>query len=339
MNENILLFLKSLKNKKIISLGELEKQFSGDMTYEVFAYEIKNLVELNILKEVKKHGTNNKPIPLANTYRLNRYVLKKEFVDEIQCFQIKVHKAIDLSSFLSLDEKQWKKSLSQIKIIDNYLKENGFPADSATSQERSFQIVGDEKWIDEGGGKVLLERLKIWDKLKINNEPDPLMLAINPNNFCQKEHKHLIVENKATYYGLLDALDDTDFTTLIYGAGWKIISGISCLEKQISLQGRKHILYYFGDLDFEGINIWNCLNKKVFVKPILDFYKELLKKDSSRGKENQNKNEEALSNFLEFFNKENKRKIEYNLKNKGYYPQEGLSKKELQSIWRKGKWL
>lgn len=338
MNEKILSFLKTLKNKRIVSLGELEKLFSGNMTYEVFAKEINEFEESNILREIKEHGKNNKPIPLANTYRLNKYALKKAFIDEIQRLQLKVHKDINLSSFLSLSEKQWKKDLPYIEIIDLYLKEKGIPTDRATSQERAFHLVKDEKWIDEGGGKVLLERLGIWERLKINNEPDPLMLAVNPNSFLEAEHKHLIVENKATYYGLLDAICSTEFTSLIYGVGWKIISSISSIEKQLSLEGKEHTLYYFGDIDFEGIAIWNSLNEKVSVKPVVSFYNELLKKDSAKGKENQNKNQEALNNFLEFFDKENQEKIRDVLQNKGYYPQEGLNKKELQDIWRKSSW-
>lgn len=338
MNEKILSFLKSLKNKKTISLGELEKLFSGDIAYELFAGEINRLIELDILREIKEHGKNNKPIPLANTYRLNKYALRKTFIDKIQCFQLRVHKDINLSSFLSLSEQQWKNDLAYIKMIDIYLNEKGFPTGNVTPQERSFQLVRDEKWIDEGGGKVLLERLGILSKLKINNEPDPLMLAVNPKNFSQAEYSHLIVENKATYYGLLSALDSTKFTTLIYGAGWKIISGISHLEKQLSLGGRKHTLYYFGDIDFEGIAIWNALNKKVPTEPACDFYRELVKKNSAKGKENQNKNQEALNNFLKFFDKENQNNIKYTLENKGYYPQEGLNKKELQDIWRKFQW-
>ncbi|WP_432407921.1 Wadjet anti-phage system protein JetD domain-containing protein [Wukongibacter sp. M2B1] len=338
MNEKIMSFLKSLKNKKMVSLGELEKLFSGDITYEVFADEINKFIEANILREVKEHGKNNKPMPLANTYRLNKYALKKGFIDEIQRLQLKVHEDINLSLFLSLREKQWEKDLPYIEMIDGYLKKNGLPTDRATSQERSFHLVKDEKWIDEGGGKALLERVGIWNKLKINNEPDPLMLAVNPKRFSEPKHKHLIVENKATYYGLLDAISDTEFTSLIYGVGWKIISSISSMEKQLSLEDKEHTLYYFGDIDYEGIAIWNSLKEKVAAKPAVSFYKELLKKADARGKESQNRNQKALNNFFKFFDKKSKEKIRDILQNRGYYPQEGLNKKELQDIWRKSTW-
>lgn len=335
MNEKVLSFLKSIKKRKTISLGELEKLFSGDIEYEVFAKEIIKFIEMDILREVKSHGNNSKSIPLSNTYRLNTYALKKLLVDEIQRMKINLSEHISLDSYLSLSEKEWNEDLSYIKKIDSYIKENGLPNNWTTSQERSYYLVGDEKWIDEGGGKKLLERLGLWEKLRINNAPDPLMLAINPHNLMQIEHKHLIVENKATYYGLLEELKNTKFTTLIYGAGWKIVSSIDCLEKQLGLEEGEHILYYFGDLDYEGISIWHALNNKKTVNLATEFYKTLLTKNYSKGKENQNKNIKALNEFLSFFDKENQLKIKEVLQNKGYYPQEGLNKEELREIWRK----
>ncbi|EOD00249.1 Wadjet anti-phage system protein JetD domain-containing protein [Caldisalinibacter kiritimatiensis] len=335
MDEKILSYLKTLKRRKTVTLGELEKLFSGDKEYEDFAKEINKLVQMDILKEVKKHGTNHKIIPLANTYRLNKYALKKVFIDEIQNMQLKISPHINLTVYLSLTEKQWEKDLPYIEKIDAYLKEKGLPKSTATSQERSYYLVGDEKWIDEGGGKKLLERLELWDKLKINNVPDPLMLAVNPQNFSYSVHRHLIVENKATYYGLLEELKNTQFTSLIYGAGWKIVSGIEALEKQLGLEDSEHILYYFGDLDFEGISIWYALSNKKLVKLAIEFYTSLLQKDYSKGKENQAKNKEALNDFLAFFDKEDQEKIKDVLQNGGYYPQEGLNKEELREIWRK----
>ena len=36
-----------------------------------------------------------------------------------------------------------------------------------TAPERSYEITGDEKWIDENGGREILERVKLLEKLKI----------------------------------------------------------------------------------------------------------------------------------------------------------------------------
>ncbi|MEJ8552626.1 Wadjet anti-phage system protein JetD domain-containing protein [Tepidibacter sp. Z1-5] len=338
MNEKILSFLRLCK-KTTISLNDFENLFSGSISYEEFAKEVLEFEEKDIIREVKKHKRNNKPISLANTYRINKSFFKEKLINEIQEFQLYAHPKIQLKTYLSLDELQWENDLKYIIKVDNYLKENGFPFETVTPPERSFQISGDEKWIDEKGGKKILERIEVWDGLKISSVPDPLMISVNPSNFSKPEHIHLIVENKATYYAILEVLEETNLTSLIYGCGWKILSGIHMLEKQLSLQKHKHKLYYFGDLDFEGISIWNGLNEKRYVNLAVDFYKCLLKKDCSKGKENQQKNEEAICNFIKFFDKQEQEKIIFILENKGYYPQEALTKEEVQHIWRKGIWI
>ncbi len=124
----------------------------------------------------------------------------------------------------------------------------------------------------------MLERIKLWDKLKITTNPDPLMLAINPLKLKRSDHIHLAVENKATFYALMDSIKDTEFTSLVYGAGWKIVSNIHRLPTQLGLEEDLHRVYYFGDIDAEGIFIWYYLYEKYQIELALPFYKALLKK-------------------------------------------------------------
>lgn len=53
--------------------------------------------------------------------------------------------------------------------IDECLKKNELPTVATNSSERSYELVKDEK-----GGKALLERIDLIDKLKIIKTPDPL---------------------------------------------------------------------------------------------------------------------------------------------------------------------
>lgn len=334
--ENILLgFLKSYKNK-LVSLIEIEKNISGNIEYIDFANIINEFVDMNILSPVKAHGTNNKKVPLANTYRINKSYFYKEISNKIIPYQSKFHPNINLDSYYLLDRKTWEKDLPHIEKIDLYLKNQGLPQEEIISQQCSYNITGNEKWIDEEGGRQILERIGLIEDLKIISEPDPLMLAINRSKICNsKEHHHLIVENKATFYGLIDDIQNTKFTSLVYGAGWKVLGGISIFEKQLGLAGEKNTIYYFGDLDLEGISIWNSLNNRSNVIVATDFYDHLLKKPSSFGKENQHPNKEAIDQFLLNFNSLSEEKIMNTLKKGRYYPQEALNKEELQAIWRK----
>jgi len=88
-----------------------------------------------------------------------------------------------------------------------------------SAPERSYELLGDEKWIDFKGGKALLQRIRLWDKLKINYNVDPLMVAVNSGILWKSAHCHLVVENKATFHDCLESLNISPLTALLYGAG------------------------------------------------------------------------------------------------------------------------
>ncbi|OFI06014.1 hypothetical protein CLOACE_13950 [Clostridium acetireducens DSM 10703] len=344
MYKDLISYLKSYK-KSTIKLGELENLVSGDITYNEFAKSIKRLVNENILIQKNPNNNNGKEISLPYKFGINRYELRKEHVNKIQKYELKISKEIDLQEYFNLNENMWNKDLPYIEKINDYINKKGFPRNYTTAQERSFNIVGDEKWIDEKGGRKILERIKIWEKLNIVNNSDPLMLAINPKKLKTSSKQllkityyHLIVENKATFLELLDVLKDTKFTSLIWGSGWKIVANITMLEKQLGVQG-EHKIYYFGDLDNEGISIWNSLNEKVNAFLAVEFYRKLINKNYSLGKETQIEDYNALKNFFEFFSDKENEKIKNILNKGGYLPQEALNKNELRDIWRNTNWI
>ena len=326
MYNKLIEYLKSYK-KKTIKLSELEKLPDGSLDYEKFESSIKKLVEDNILIE-----KGSKINSLVLSYGVNHYKLQKDKIDEINNYILKLSKEIDLGEYFKLSKGIFLNDLPFIQAVNDYILSNGFPKSYVTSQERSFNISGDEKWIDEKNGKKLLERIKVWDKLKIVNDSDPLMLAVNQKGFENPVHYHLIVENKATFLALMDILRETNYTTLIYGCGWKIVSNYYMIDKQLNLKDKNEFMY-FGDIDKEGISIWNSLNEKMKVNIAVDFYKDLLKKDYSIGKKNQKRNNEAIDNFLNFFTNSEKEALLNMINSDGYLPQEGLNKEELKRIW------
>ncbi|MDP4142994.1 MAG: DUF2220 family protein [Bacillota bacterium] len=337
MINKIIDYLKDYK-KVTISLGELEGLLPGSTDYNSFANTIRELIDRGILTEKNAKINNGKDIPLAYKFAINKYELRREHIDAVQKLSFQLSSEIDLQQYFTLSEEIWRRDLPYIMKVNEYIAAKGLPDNYATCQERSFHIVGDEKWIDEKGGKKLLERMNLWHKLKLMNASDPLMLAVNPLQFNKSEYSHLIVENKAAFTALMDTLQEISFTSLIFGSGWKIVSNITMLEKQLGLKG-EHKFYYFGDLDYEGISIWNSLNERVQAELAIPFYTELIKKSSSIGKEGQQRNVEALNNFLQFFSREEQGSIVNILDNKRYLPQEGLNKEELSDIWRSWNWL
>ncbi len=338
MKDDIISYLKSYK-RATITLGELESLVPGNMKYDEFAGCIMELVKDNVLVEKKPEVNNGKDIPLPYKFGINKYELKKDYIDFLQNYSLSISSEIDLQKYFAGSFEELKRDKPYIDKINEYICQKGLPEEYATSQERSFYLVGDEKWIDEKSGRKLLDKIGLWNKLKIMNNCDPLMMAVNPKKLSrsQSEYRHLIVENKATFMALVDMLCDTDFTALIFGSGWKIVSNIGLLERQLGVTG-KHKLYYFGDLDNEGISIWNSLNGRRKASVAVKFYSELIRKPCSRGKENQVENHSAVDNFLEFFSTDESRRILDILHSGKYLPQEALKKEELENIWREDCW-
>jgi hypothetical protein len=337
MENTILSYLQTIK-KKTVSLGELERLVGGDTDYSDFAAAIINLVQRDILTAVKSSGDNQKSIPLANIYRINHSKIPADHRKEIERFHFHLHPLLKLESYYSLAASEWENDLPYILQIDKFLKERGLPDNEAAAPERSYALVGDEKWIDEKGGKRILERVGLWSDMHIVSLPDPLMLAFNPLAGGEKTSLHLIVENKTTFHNLLDYLKESIFTSLIYGAGWKITADIIMLEKQLGMENQDTIILYFGDLDYEGISIWHSLCNRHPAHPAVAFYRALLEKPAAQGKEYQACNEEALSSFLGYFLPEEQSRIRNILANGGYYPQEALTRAELGAIWRDASW-
>ena len=331
LDQTIRSFLKSYKNKTIL-LDELEKPCNGQVDYADFAHVIQGLIREGILTPFKNSLPTIKDPSLHYQYRFHKPLLNLDISQEIQLAQ-KTYHTINLSTYYHLSQEQWQKDLPYIKQIHLYLVQNqALPKYEVLATELSFQLVGNEKWIDEGRGKTILERLNLWNKLQIQKHPDPLMMAMDVTK-RDPTYFHLVVENKGTYYALLEELPHTLFTTLIYGQGWKITANMTQLEKQLPTLKGTHEIYYFGDLDYEGIAIWHKLNQIRQVHIATPFYTTLLKQKQSQGSKNQTKQGAALKAFLKHFKEENE--IIKNLLAKGsYYPQEAIGEKELREIFK-----
>lgn len=318
-------------SKATISEGELADLFPEMLTYEAFADHVLSLETAGILRMIKSAGRNGRHPDLANRYRINKFKIQEEHHQTLQHYRFIFHIEIDLDSYFVESEAVWLADLPYLKKINQYILEKGFPEVAAAAPERSFELVGDEKWIVEKKGETLLRRVGIWDMMKIFPVSDPLMLAINPHLIRNQRQFHLVVENKTTYDALLRVLTQSQFSTLIYGAGWAITKSIENFAMQYPVDG-EHVILYFGDIDHAGISIWHRLNERMRAVPAVSFYEACLVKGRSYGKLNQRKNESHVADFLTFFEEKSAREIGGLLMGGAYYPQEVLGSRELQEI-------
>ncbi|WP_100402899.1 Wadjet anti-phage system protein JetD domain-containing protein [Bacillus sp. FJAT-42315] len=328
----------STYSKRTVSLNELEQLLNDYFdTYEAFSDTILKLESEGVLEMVKSKGRTGRVPSLALQYRINKSLLVADYHKELQRYRYILHPAINLDEYYRKDSSIWAQDLAYIQKVDTYIKQYSFPTEPVPAPERSFEVVGDEKWIVEKGGKELLERIGVFERLHIIPVSEPLMFAINPTNIQSNRQLHLIVENKTTYQGLLPALTETEFSTLIYGSGKTVIKSIEQFSIQYPVNADHHF-FYFGDIDREGLKIWHSLSKKQTAIPALPFYRACLEKVSVKGKGYQSENIQAQEAFLGFFSRQEQERVRTLLAKGEYYPQETLKTKELQKIWRESDW-
>ncbi|WP_096550804.1 Wadjet anti-phage system protein JetD domain-containing protein [Ureibacillus thermosphaericus] len=325
-------------NKSKITILQLMNQCPR-LSYENFAQSILRLEDQQLLTAIKAAGTNGKEPELANEYKINKKFVRQELHRRVKALKKTLHPAIWVEYYLTKNLDELEQDLVVLEQLNAYLKQQGFPTTKALAQERSFEICKDEKWITEKGGQQFLEKVKVWDLLEIWPITDPVSFAINPMRLHDETPKVLIVENKATFYSLLPTLKNSSFTALVYGQGKAIVGTIQVLPEQLPLNYEKAEIYYFGDLDAEGISIWYSLSQKYDVSLALPFYKACLEKEAAKGKAYQRKNDEAINAFLRYFSQDEANKIVKALQNGLYYPQEILNAEELQHIWRNECWM
>lgn len=323
-----------LHSKKMIELNELE-QYIVHESYEQFAEQVLKLQEIEVLKPVLSSGQTLRTPQLFYKYRIEKNKLQQTKQFEIEQLQLQLHEQLSLDYYYRLPFEQFKRDRPWIEKINHFFHHAVFPLEPAPAPERSQMLVGDEKWIQNSGGQQLLERLGIYEQLAISTSIEPLWMAINRHSLFQKTQYHLIVENKATYEGLLAVLPETCFSSLIYGGGYGIVGSLPSFERQLPLQDVHSIFYYFGDLDFVGISIWHALTEQRSIQLAVPFYTAALNNEGKRIPTKQLKNKEAIFAFLQAFTEADQQTIRHLLQRNYYLSQEVLSAHQLQHIWLK----
>lgn len=335
-------YLRTLRKSTVYS-EKLEEVIAGEpISYAEFGTAVLEMENEGLLNEVRSAGRNPKPPHVAYRYRIQASRFSSDYQNRLHQKTLKLHPLISLDRYYSLKESIYESDLPYIDKINDYLQQHGLPQEAANAPERSFELVGDEKWIVDRNGKSILERIGLYGLLKIDYSLDPLMFAVHPSQLAGTAPSlccsHLIVENKTTFLALLPVLTETNFSTIIYGCGNKIVGNIDMFKQQFPVEARRHVFYYFGDIDHSGIQIWSQLNRKISMTPALPFYQACLDKKAVPGKINQRKEEAAVADFSAYFEETDRARIHDCLSAGQYYPQEIVTTQQLQMIWKESKW-
>ena len=184
----------------------------------------------------------------------------------------------------------YEKDRHWVLMLNDYLKNNSEKLKFQESEnERSFEIWGHEKFLTRGHGKHILKKCKIDPKLlNIYGTTEPLAYYSHTRHTPQNL---LILENKDPFYSMRrhlltgeNAILDTEIGTLIYGAGKGVLRSFRdfdlCVEPY--MKDERNMIFYFGDLDFEGIGIYESLAEMFHdrweIRPFVPAYLSMMQK-------------------------------------------------------------
>ncbi|HHV29134.1 Wadjet anti-phage system protein JetD domain-containing protein [Acetivibrio mesophilus] len=335
--------------KKVIETYDIllkaEKQFGVDGFelkggYRSFAAFINVFCDKGILSPVKASGINGRNPPLYNKYRIlidNENKLSDELILELQSLNPKLDK-----SYYFRNPEAYKEDREYILMLSQYLLDSASSRSleyRCTMNERSFEIFNNEKFL-ESHGRTLLKRLGLsFEDLNCYKTLEAFFYIL----FEPKDSLNiLIIENKDTFYSVVKYLErkpdrelyGINVDMLIYGEGKKIINSYSFLN-EVAVGTKIEKVYYFGDIDFEGIGIYNSLASKYdrdLIVPHVRLYQMLVKAARKPPKLRTNQSEVPLDLFLMHFDEESRREISIILFNGKYIPQEAVKFAPVKSL-------
>lgn len=350
--ETILLFHKN----KRISIKEIDttlKEHGVNILIDSehkneFIHIMKKFLESGILEPLKSAKTLQQYGQLPNRYTLHKGKIpgKKPHIS-----QEHVHELMALSPSISIDyyathPDQYKQDRQYIQRINELICSKDCV--ELTANERSYLIFGDEKAITAPkeaavDGNIILKNLKL-DIVDIRAKS-----VFEPFFFYEKGFSSLkgtcprtilIVENKDTFWTLQDAIltEELDgIHLIIYGEGNAILKKFEYIE---IIEGvHEDNYYYFGDIDQEGISIYNRLRARYpdyDIKVAVSLYHYILQKAGPENaqplRKKRNMKSFSLSPFIDFFEESNRDAICKIIQQEKYLPQEVINKTDIQRL-------
>lgn len=299
-------FFKDFPRKRI-ELATIEQH------YELFDYQelyqfIQQALQNGYLEPVKASGSNGKKPALYKKYHLITKIENEEELRQELLFSLSP--ALKNDYYLN-HLKQYELDREAIFKLSDFFQSQRACLQLPTSlNERSFQIWQQEKFLAQEGQRLLKNVGLTLDDLNIYETAEPLayysVSKETPQNI-------LIIENKDTFYSLRKYMIEGHqqilgfpMKTLIYAGGKKGIKGFQHFEASVEpyLLHQANRFYYFGDLDYEGILIFEKLRDHFYCEPFVLAYEAMLKKSVSlqlpKTKEKQNRQiSEMFFNYFE----------------------------------------
>lgn len=312
--------------------GEMPLFLQSPKGKELFSKAVKTLVAEQIISPVgKKPFTHN---GLYKKYRiLNNKSKDSDLITEIIRY-------IELPSAVDYYIKHPQAFISEreiIKTINDFVKKG--VKDIVTVNERAYELFNDEKFFkgdQRSRGEAILRRLGLsYSDIGCVDTQEPFFSFYRKDFFSRDMRNICIIENKDTFWSFKKTVLDSDsvlnIDMLIYGEGKKIISSFQFID-QYDIDPCSDKVYYFGDIDPEGINIYCELRDKYYmynILPLCKAYEGVI--EIGRNHElietpkQQRVSESNIRKFTHFFDEPWDMEIKRILDGGFYIPQEALS--------------
>lgn len=311
-----------------------------NLNYQQLYHFISKEIEAGRLEPIRASKRNGKKPSLFNGYWEIRE--EEDYQEILEELTYQISPLLDMT-YYKKNPKRYAEDAKEIRLLSEYLIRNKQALEiSETINERSFEIFHREKFLDREKGQSLLERLHV-EKDRLNYYETSVPMSYYSHH-KETPQKFLIIENKDTFYSMRKYLIEGNqkilglkFGTLIYGGGKGIYRSFWDFVCQMEpyFGDSQNQVYYFGDLDLEGIQIYLNLSKmyqtKVRIFLFTKAYQRMLKKAEKIGMEQLPKTKDGqkdlmeLLPFLEEFSEEERRQIELLLEQRYYIPQEILN--------------
>ncbi len=248
--------------KKHISLEDLIALLKGNPSDTKGMFDvITGLVSAGVLEPVKNSATNgNRKYPLKKKYKIT--IQDGASADTALKTGI-LHPALLKSGFLATHPDEYESNAEVIDKLNTYLF-SGRQGEAISRKERSFEIFGREKVLDDPSVKTLLRNLAITDSdLRFYDTPEYCFHDYIPE---RKDNMVLLIcENKDIWFNIRRCMFEDHYRSLfgtkidgvVFGSGNKISHKKGALVEYVKFMGNPAVRFlYWGDIDKEGFDIY-----------------------------------------------------------------------------------
>lgn len=331
-----------LNKKTKISWDIITEEYSLS-SYQETVSKINLLCDAGILYPVKNSGLNGRQPSLFNKYWK---VISQDDYSFLQEKLISFHPHMNMQYYKSHPHIFLNDEVYLIKLSNWLWNNQKKPLLAVSENERSYEIFGEEKFLCKKG-KTLIQHVQSsyfdFDYLNTYSTYVPLTYYKKDNKAPQNI---LFVENISPFSGVRKFLDEDkggvfgiSINSLVFGSGYAIENAINDFIfgiGKIFLHPKNH-MYYWGDLDYEGIGIYLRTKEKCAPYFNLELFQIAYEKMIIKAKKypiddleytKDGQSEIDISEFLNNFSYESREYIKMVLKNRKYIPQEILNRND-----------